>query len=207
MNEIIELKNCLHNFKNYKEIEKRYPKIKSWIISSGKYEDRLKKLSNSNIYKSITEHAKSFILKHNEKEILSWIDSLDLINKIFQNDNLNQELKDSAVIIQEYVLPYTKNNRPDFLIIKNNKILILEFTFQNSIFIDKAQQCFTYKQILEQFLPKNIECISYIFSYTNETKEDNENLNNQVNTCISFINHFFETTQAYNELAKLKEYI
>ena len=162
--------NCLNNFKNFEEIKKQYPKIANWIISDLPYEERITKLQNSNLFKELTKKLENDKYTLNEK--LSWIDSLNLIYRIFTSEKLNEEIKRDARIIQEYIIPYTKNNRSDFLIIKDNKILILEFTFQKSKYLIKAQQCFTYKQILQQFLPNNIEIISYVFSYGNEDKNE-----------------------------------
>lgn len=194
--------NCLNNFKNFEEIKKQYPKIANWIINDLPYEERIKKLQNSNLFKELTKKLENDNYTLNEK--LSWIDSLNLIYRIFASEKLNEEIKRDARIIQEYIIPYTKNNRSDFLIIKDNKILILEFTFQKSKYLIKAQQCFTYKQILQQFLPNNIEIISYVFSYGNEDKNEHVIIETQIEQCVSFLNFFFNSGKAYEELEKIK---
>lgn len=196
--------NCLNNFSNFEEIKKEFPKIKNWIIPNIKYEERLEKLENSNLFKELYEKINKS--KHYKKsEILSWIDSLNLVYRIFNNEILHDELKRDARLIQEYSIPYTRNNRCDFLIVKDNKICILEFTFKNSIYIEKAQQCFTYKQILQQFLPTNIEIISYVFSYSPEENDDSKKLDEQILQCCNFLNFFFNSGKAYDELNKVKD--
>ena len=72
--------------------------------------------------------------------------------------------------------------------------------------MSKTQKCFIYKNILEQFLSKDIGFVSYIFSYADETKKDNEAITKQINDCIRFLNHFFDKTKAYNELSNIKIY-
>lgn len=195
--------NCLNNFKNFEDIKNKYKKISNRNISDISYEERINKLTNSSLFKELTSNIPSNN-KYSLAEILSWIDSLNLIYRIFSNAKINSEIKRDARIIQEYSIPYTRNNRTDFLIIKDNKILILEFTFKNSKYLDKAQQCFTYKQILNQFLPNNIEVISYVFSYGSETKEDHEIIEKQIETCVKFLNFFFNSGKAYEELEKIE---
>ncbi len=197
--------NCLNNFKNFEDIKSRYKKISSWTISNIPYEERINKLVNSTLFKELVSNIpNNNNSKYSLAEILSWIDSLNLIYRIFVNEKINIEIKRDARIIQEYSIPYTRNNRTDFLIIKDNKILILEFTFKNSKYLDKAQQCFTYKQILNQFLPNNIEIISYVFSYGSESKDDHEIIEKQIETCVKFINFFFNSGKAYEELVKIE---
>ncbi len=202
---IIESKNCINFFTNFSDIKKRYPKINKWIISDVSWDERLEKLENSTLFKELTSNI-SENKKYSNKDILSWIDSLSLIYRIFESQNLNEEIRRDAKLIQEYSIPYTRNNRCDFLLIKDNKICILEFTFKISSYLVKAQQCFTYKQILQQFLPANIEIISYVFSYTSENKEDHVKLDSQIKQCTDFLNFFFNSGKALDELNKIKDF-
>lgn len=195
--------NCINNFENFEEIKKQFPKIKDWIILDEDYDTRVSKLDNSKLYKDIIQNMPES-QKYSKKETLSWIDSLNLIYRIFTTQKLKEEIKRDSRLIQEFFIPFTRNNRTDFLIVKDNKICILEFTFEISKYLDKAQQCFTYKQILEQFLTNDIEIKSYVFSYTSETKENHEKIDDQVNQCVEFLNEFFNSTQAYEELNKIK---
>src|SRR5574344_309990 len=201
--------NCLNEFKAPLEvtIPSTYFCVKNWRVKKAKYEDRLKEFEKQKIHEYLLKQCEGFTrTKHSDKELLSWIDSAALIYRIFSSPLLSEEIRKEAQAIQEYVIPYTNDNRPDFLIIKDNKICIIEFTFQINDFMSKAQQCFTYKNILEQFLSKDIDCVSYIFSYTDETKDDDTAITNQINDCISFLNHFFDKSKAYNEWSNIKIY-
>lgn len=202
---IIESKNCINCFDNFEDIKRRYPKIKNWIISDMPRQTRLNKLENSRLFKELLQMIPENRNYVNE-EILSRIDSLSLIYRIFENDNLNNEIRRDAKLIQEYSIPYTRNNRCDFLLVKDNRICILEFTFEVSNYLKKAQQCFTYKQILQQFLPANIEIISYVFSYTSENTDDHEGIEEQIIKCTDFLNFFFNSGKAYDELNKIKDF-
>lgn len=220
--QIIPGKNCLNYFKNYQDIEAQYTSklIRNWTIKKMDYQIRLEKAKNTALYRRITDllnkpeyatfkriEARDKYKKPEEKpEILSWIDALHLTNEVMISPELNNEIRNDAVLIQEYVIPYTRGNRADFVIAKDNKICILEYSYEVSSFLKKAQQAFTYKNILQQFLSKSIEIVSYTFSYTSETEEDDSKLQEQIRKAVTFLNQYFDPAQAINELQALKDF-
>ena len=196
-------------FSHYTKIEKIFPEIVNWKIKAIKYDERVEKTKNSKIYLSILDNPKvnEFIKKQNinESEILSCIDTMYLLKRLFEHPNLDSKIKDSR-IIQEYVIPYTKDNRADAIICKDNKLVILEFTYQKSVYITKAQQCFVYKDILKQQQNNKIECYSYVFSYSNELEENykgNCKLDEQINDLINFLNTNLTDNDAYQSLREI----
>ena len=201
--------DCAFAFSQYSKIESIFPDINNWKIKALKYEDRVEKTKNSKIYLSILENkkVKEFIEKQkiSESEILSWIDTMYLIKRLFENNNLDPKIKNSK-IIQEYVIPYTKDNRADAIICKDNKLVIIEFTYNKSKYITKAQQCFVYKDILKQQLNNKIECYSYVFSYSNELEEDYKGdykLDEQINDLVNFLNTNLTDNDAYQSLREI----
>ena len=130
--------DCAFAFSHYTKIEQIFPDILNWRIKDMKYEERVEKTKNSKMYSSIFENTKvnEFIKNQhiNEGEILSWIDSMYLLKRLFEHPDLNSKIKD-ARIIQEYVIPYTKDNRADAIICKDNKLVIIEFTYEKSKYI------------------------------------------------------------------------
>ena len=52
-----------------------------------------------------------------------------LLKRLFKHPDLDSKIKDLK-IIQEYVIPYTKYNRADAIICKDNKLVIIEFTYE-----------------------------------------------------------------------------
>ena len=198
-------KDCAFAFKDHTKICKIFPDIINWKIKNIDYSERIERTKKSKIYNEIIKKANDFITKQNIKleEITSWIDSMYLINRVFNHEDLNKEIKKRNSIIQEYIIPYTKDNRADMIICKDNKLVIIEFTYEKSHYISKAQQCFVYKVILKQQLNNKIECYSYIFSYTNEESESKTGelkLEEQIEDLIRFLNTNLTDNNAYESL-------
>lgn len=203
-----EEKDCLNIFNNFSQIEIRYPDIKKWKIENYGYKERLKVLhEKSKLFNILKPKGKNLLLNINEDdEVLSWIDSLYLINETFKK--VNTIIQEKAKLIQEYVIPYTNNNRVDFIIAIENKIAIIEFAYHIDDFIKKANQCLTYKEIIKQQVNENIKFYSYIFSYTNcveQTKNCQSKLETQINDFKTFIETYLKPTNAFDELTKIKQ--
>ena len=201
-------KDCAFTFKDHSKIIKIFPDIETWKIKNIKYKERVEKVVTARIFKEIQEKAKDFIetQKISNEEIVSWIDALYLINQVFKNENLDKEIKKRNSIIQEYIIPYTKDNRADMIICKDNKLVILEFTYEKSKYINKAQQCFVYKEILKQQLNNKIECYSYVFSYTNEETENLKGelkLEEQIEDLVRFLNENLTDNNALESLQEI----
>lgn len=201
-------KDCAFTFKDQTKISKVFPDIENWKIKNIKFEERVEKVVKSKIYKEIQEKAKEFIeiQRISNKEIVAWIDSLYLINQVFKNEYLDKEIKKRSSIIQEYIIPYTKDNRADMIVCKDNKLVILEFTFEKSNYLQKAQQCFVYKEILKQQLNNKIECYSYVFSYTNEETENVHGelkLEEQIDDLVRFLNENLTDNNALESLQEI----
>ena len=128
-----------------------------------------------------------------------------LLKRLFKHPDLDSKIKDLK-IIQEYVIPYTKYNRADAIICKDNKLVIIEFTYEKAKYITKVQQCFVYKDILKQQLNNKIECYSNVFTYSNELEENYKGdckLDEQINDLINFLNTNLTDNDAYQSLREI----
>lgn len=107
-------------------------------------------------------------------EIVTWLDTLNILYYVF--DRIEDEnLRNSVKILQEYCIPYS-NKRVDYLLVYDNKILILEFSF-NKLGYDlqyetKLQQAIGYKELLNNILPKEVDLGTYTFIVEAEEDKD-----------------------------------
>ena len=78
----------------------------------------------------------------------------------------DEDIRNNLKILQEYCIPYSRK-RADYLLIYDNKILILEFSFNKLNYEfnyeTKLQQAIGYKELLSNILPKEIEIGTYTF--------------------------------------------
>ena len=178
-------------------------------------------MKNKYQYKELESIAKKNNINFDNREIISWMDNINILYKVFKllltNDNEEnyiKELINTLHIIAEYKIPFY-NNRIDYLLAKDNKILILEFSFANKKsrterFQDKLNQVMNYKELLYGILPNHLKISTYTFVITPEKDEnwnDIENhLNEEITILSNFIFNYFKNTNqtAIEELEKIK---
>lgn len=151
----------------------------------------------------------------NENEVISWLDTLKQMYIIISHIDY-----DDIKIIQELKMPLS-NKRADYLLIKDNKILIFEFSFENTKneyqFESKLHQAIGYKEILQGVLPPHIEIATHTFLIKPERNilsQESDDLNSNANfdaqlKAAQFINYFFKNTKtnAFNELEKCYDFL
>ena len=120
--------------------------------------------------------------------------------------------------MQEYCIPYS-NKRADYLLVYDNKILILEFSF-NKLgyelqYETKLQQAIGYKELLGNILPKEVDIGTYMFLVEAEEDkwggaiyvDDTEKLPNQdkIEHLAKYIEKFFKKNEdfAINALERI----
>ena len=100
-----------------------------------------------------------------DNEIVTWLDTLTMLYRALKIIE-DLELKENLKIFQEFRMPYSRK-RTDYLLVYDNKILILEFSFDKlgyaQRYEDKLHQASGYKEILGVFLPKDIDIGTYTF--------------------------------------------
>ena len=154
--------------------------LTNWWIYNQTPEKRYEVIQNSIYTETLKKFAKNNINYSNE-ELVSWIDniqmiysSLDCASEIINKNKLSLEILKRIQIIAEYHIPYS-NQRSDILMIKDNKILIIELSYKKENmnrkdkYQEKLNQVMNYKELLENALPKHIEIATYSFPIETET--------------------------------------
>lgn len=145
--------------------------IAGWIIRAESAQERLDKIKNSNRFQNLKQKAKESNINAHDFEIVSWLDTLNIMYYAFDEIGNNQ-LKNQIRIIQEYCIPFS-NKRADYILIFENNIIIIEFSydkFSNEYkFENKLNQAIGYKEQLSNLLPKEINIATYTFIINPET--------------------------------------
>ena len=139
--------------------------IEHWFIRNDKIKSRTDSIEYSERFKYLQNRARDCNFLFNNTEIVSWLDTLTTMYYVF--DSIKDDyLKTHITILQEYCIPFS-NKRADYLLVYDNKILIIEFSF-NKLgyefnYETKLQQAISYKELLSNILPKEIEIGTYTF--------------------------------------------
>jgi len=207
-------RKCLYKYDNLKDISEENFKISNWKIIDDCILNRTEKIENYYFFEKLKKDSKSFLGKINKEEIVSWLDSLTILNKLRKSKELDEKIKKDIVIFQEYLIPYSNNYRADFLLCLGNKILILEFSYSKSAskYNEKLLQALRYKETLQTIIPRDYIVGQFIFTYFPEYEKDLEKIirgNIQKNqktleTLIKLINRFFDLESSSKMLDSLE---
>lgn len=119
----------------------------------------------SDRYGKIKQQADINGISYNDIEVATWFDTLVTLYYVFDRVE-DEDIRNNLKILQEYCIPYSRK-RADYLLIYDNKILILEFSFNKLNYEfnyeTKLQQAIGYKELLSNILPKEIEMGTYTF--------------------------------------------
>lgn len=153
--------------------------LNDWVIWNESLEKRTASARELKRFDIIKNRASENGFTEIDKEIVTWFDTLTMLYRALKITD-DTELKENIKIFQEFCMPYS-HKRADYLLVYDNKILILEFSFDRRKFDkwnyalryeDKLQQANGYKEILGVFLPKDIDIGTYTFLI--EPDEDKE---------------------------------
>ena len=209
---------CLerYNFREFNNYVERELKIHNWLIQEGSAKDRINYAKERLYFKKLQEKANIKLSKTNALEILSWIDTLNLLFHTLRR--VNSRIAEDIIVIQEYLIPFTKK-RADYLLIYQNKIIIVEFSFDKLgneyNYETKLTQAIGYKELLSNMLPQNIRLATYTFiinpemnkqhkeyyKYNSYTDEEELANNEKLDAFASFIELFFKRTESSAEFA------
>ena len=197
--------------------------IHNWWIYNKSIDERHDAICNKEYYSKLKTWADRAHISYNEAEIVSWIDGMCMLYYALNDEeNMLKNLR----IIGELHIPFS-NCRADCVLVMDNKILIIEFTYKNNNqnrkkkYEEKLNQVIYYKELLSNALPKHIEIATYSFPIEVETDEFNnpiyvnsditkEQVSKNHDNCYylgQFIKKFFKTTQktAMDELYSLDD--
>lgn len=203
------MKKYLKDFYNYDElvefIEEELPVIKNWdildeelciradIIKNKPYVKKLKQLFNEN---------NLFFKNPTNEEIVTWLDSLFIIQELFLSGILDHEAVDWNInIFMEYLIPYSNFERIDYLLCYNNDVLIIECGYANDenfkeMRLRKNNELLYYKEKLNDiFRYHNLNFYTYPLIY------NAYNIDETIHNLGEYINFIFLKSKydiAYN---------
>lgn len=200
----------LNNFRYLFELEEvaniiNFP-IENWIIENKSLYNRLKTHKEEKYFIKMQNYSKKKEIIATEEEMLTWFDNLYFIYKVLED--LDDECL-NIQIIQEYCIPFSFK-RTDFLLIKDNKILILEFSNQNysdnEYYETKFNQVINYKELISNLVTDNIKIGTYTFLYYPNDKDKNIN-DSKIENLKNFILYFFQNDikNAFEQLQLINE--
>lgn len=166
--------NCLYDMRqdDLKELVEDILYLENWWIRDDDLWNRMDSISHSERFKILKERATEKEYVFSDIEIVTWLDTLNILYYVFDKIK-DEKLREKIRILQEYCIPYS-NKRADYLLVYDNKILILEFSF-NKLgyelqYETKLQQAIGYKELLSNILPKEVDIGTYMFLV--EAEED-----------------------------------
>ena len=195
--------------------------LSRWYIRDDKIRSRTDAIHFSERYNKIKKQADNNGISYNDEEIVTWFDTLVMLYCAFG------KVKDSSIrkdlrILQEYCIPYS-NKRADYLFLYENRILILEFSFNRLNYElnyeTKLQQAIGYKELLSNILPKEIDIGTYTFIVKPEEDEHGKPLSKEIdgeeyypndwkiNDLANYIEKFFTKNSgfAYNAISQIED--
>lgn len=194
-----------------------------WLVHDDTASSRRNQVYDKTYFMHLRKRAAEQGIPASENEILSWLDTLNLLYYAF--DRVNAEIRDEIQIIQEYTIPLT-NKRADYMLVYKNKILIIEFSFDKLgdeyRFETKLSQAINYKELLTNLLPSHIKVGTYTFMINPEVNQNGEQVkkynkyskaeelanNEKLDDLGEYINLFFsDRNDALMQLASLDEYM
>ena len=158
---------CLYHlkaeqFENFVENELH---LDNWMIRADTIQHRLDMIKDSKKFEILKSRAKMVCLKFNDTEIVSWFDSMNILYHTLARIT-DKSLLDDLVILQEFCIPFT-NKRADYLLVYENKVMVVEFSFENLgyefRYETKLRQAISYKELLGIILPAGIDICTYTF--------------------------------------------
>ena len=182
--------------KEFKEFTNKDLSLYKWKVYEQEIKDRFNQIKDYKYTNLLTIKANTVLNEYDQTEIISWLDSEMIMLKIIKQ--LNKKLIDGITIIQELHIPFT-NKRADYILTKNNKILILEFSYSeekysNYQYQTKLNQVINYKELLNNIFPKHIEIGTFTFIIHPEDKNEESNCKD-MKRLTDLINYFFEETK------------
>lgn len=210
---------CLYelNVEQLKNLIENELYLKDWVIWNENLVKRTNTAHNSAKFNKIKKQADANGITYDDTEVVTWFDTLTML--YYTLDKINDtELKDNLKIFQEFCMPYSRK-RADYLLTYDNKILIIEFSFDklgyDVNYEKKLRQASSYKEILSIFLPKEIDIGTYTFLISpeesgcysrNEVTENNINLD-KIEELATVIVKFFKKNLklAYKSILQIED--
>lgn len=195
---------------DFRKFTKSELKLDKWNIQSKKIKERYDLVRKYKYITTLNETAKSNDIEFDDCETISWLDSQSIMLKTItlMEKKLTKDDQRNIRLIQEYHIPFT-NKRADYLLVYENKILIIEFSynkFENEEYHyhTKLNQVIGYKELISNILSKDIDIATFTFLIHPEDVNENSN-QEQIENFVEYIKFFMEkkSISAYEELKKI----
>lgn len=165
------------NYDEFKNLVDEELNIANWLVYDDGAISRKNQISDRKYFKKLRERSLEQGIKASDEEVLSWLDTLNLL--YYSLSYVNERILTKLQIIQEYQIPFT-NKRADYLLVYENKILIIEFSFERLgkeyKFENKLSQAINYKELLSNIMPSHIKIGTYTFMISPEVGRDGEDI-------------------------------
>lgn len=152
--------------KNKWEIEKQLLKERVEVYKTLEIYNELKNKFDS---KSLT------IWPLKSEEIITWIDTMKLLRRIFNKLYQKGFYGDKFKIIMEYPLIFGNHMRADYLLVYDRLIILLEFGMFNQDekrseerYTKKLQESINYRQLIDNLVDNSVKVINYVMIYRPE---------------------------------------
>lgn len=221
-----------YDLNRFKKFVEQDLKIDNWWIYNDTIENRYLAIKNKEYFNILNDFARQDNITYSKEEIISWLDNISILYNSLQgfynaknNPHQFTTFLEETLVLGELHIPYS-SHRADIVLMKDNKILIIELSFakkekRERRYQEKLNQVICYKELLSNTLPKHIEIATYTFPILPETDENEnpifekssitkDNKFTNYDNCQYlglFIKQFFSTTNqsAYDELNKIKD--
>lgn len=110
---------CLDRYtvKEFNKFVEKELKIHNWLIQAGSAQERINFVKERPYFKTLQEKAnKRFKIRPSTLEILSWIDTLNLMFHTLSR--VNNKIVEDIIVVQEYLIPFTKKEQTIYSFIK-----------------------------------------------------------------------------------------
>jgi len=178
---------------------------KNWKIENQLLKDRVGKYRNEvffiTLYNQFNDQ-KLTIWELKQEEIITWIDTIFLLRRIFFQIFKNGINGENVSIIMEYPLVFGNHMRSDYLIVYDRLIIVLEFGMFNQDekrseerYTKKLQESINYRQIISNLVSRDLNVVNYVMIYRPEfdwfmKKEMSDNIiynNGEIDLLTNFI--------------------
>lgn len=195
---------------HYHSFRKELLRNIEWDLSNDDLQERADKIKDENCYKRLKYLFKQKKLNENEvsdMELVSWLDTQFIMDIII--NKLDECILRDLKMLVEFQVPFTRQERIDWILCYKNNIIIVEFGSTRKNFRDlklrKTNELLNYKEKLSNILNNNFNIYTYAFLYKLESIKTNNNLNDSINEFIDFICFICSKEQeAFEQLLGIK---
>lgn len=200
--------------------------LNSWNIENQLFKDRAAFYAKKDFFgkmrdKFLSENLTIWDLK--SEEIISWIDTFVILNRVISKDFMKENNID-IIVIKEYPLVYGNHMRVDYLLVFERAIIVLEMGMFNQDerrgeerYTKKLLESIAYNQLIKNMVNGSVEVFNHVIIYRPEYDRikniwlrDNIIYNNEeVKTAQNYICKIFEDQinfRAINQLLSLEKH-